>query len=203
MVEFTDFFHIMKISKVIFVLAFFTVQQSSAFGEVGESLDGWLKFKNCLYQNSSEYWREFRKCLLTDLDDASNELLIVTTGGKSGDYESGGTTTSRPDIRLDSTEVIALNGGNGLEACKSVPMEFPNRINGATGVLLDENKAIICGGYNLQHEVTSECYILTKDGFKNLINMTEGKNYGIAFNCKFKQLVPDQVTSNKHFALSL
>ena len=46
----------------------------------------------------------------------------------------------------------------------------------ATGGLVQENKLLICGGSDKSSIVRQECYLATKDGIANVVNMTTARH---------------------------
>ena len=67
-------------------------------------------------------------------------------------------TTGYPRNISYHSEVIDLINPNN--SCKSLP-DFPVKINGAYGGLLNKTLPIICGGWNVKNS-KSDCYIVGK-----------------------------------------
>jgi hypothetical protein len=86
--------------------------------------------------------------------------MIFTTGGQKGDDEI-----------FNSTEIIDLSGKGNL-LCSSIPTQLPMNLTESTGAIIDGRTIIICGGETYEQKTQEKCYILTNNGFKNLVNMT-------------------------------
>ena len=76
---------------------------------------------------------------------------------------------------LDSVEIVDLSGADSLTSSCNIPKTYPMKVTEATGVLLEHNTVIICGGSSVLwwQYLHKECFVLTNEGFEFLVNMTE------------------------------
>ena len=87
--------------------------------------------------------------------------MILTLGGSDVNREI-----------LDSIEITDPSGKGNL-LCSSIPTQLPITLQNSNGALIDGKTIVICGGEEYwDKKATKECYILTNNGFKNLVNMT-------------------------------
>ena len=78
---------------------------------------------------------------------------------------------------LDSVEIVDLSGADTLTSSCNISKTYPMKVTEATGVLLEHNTAIICGGLkHYYYNISNECFALTNEGFEFLVNMAEPRH---------------------------
>ena len=81
-------------------------------------------------------------------------------------------TTGYPLQKSIKTEIIDLKMPEN--SCWQED-DFPVGLIRATGGLVRENVPLICGGFDVSWHARQECYLLTNNGFSNIINMTKAR----------------------------
>ena len=102
--------------------------------------------------------------------------MILTLGGLDVNREI-----------LNSTEITNPSGKGNL-LCSSIPTQLPITLQKSIGALIDGRTIIICGGEYEELKTTEKCYILTDNGFKNLVNMTTKRSMASSIVTKDNKL---------------